>query len=68
EFLGGLELKPPQSTKLCMRSPGEDLMSPGAVLDVAGRGGGDMVASARQLSPVDGKLSVAGSLVVARRA
>ncbi|MCI82246.1 hypothetical protein A2U01_0103520, partial [Trifolium medium] len=30
-FLGGLELKPPQSTLLCVLSPGEDH-------DVVGRG------------------------------
>ncbi|MCI82946.1 hypothetical protein A2U01_0104220 [Trifolium medium] len=50
-----------------MLSPGEVLESPGAVLDVAGRGGGDMVARARQLSPVKAKLSVDLSLSVARR-
>ncbi|MCI91824.1 hypothetical protein A2U01_0113119, partial [Trifolium medium] len=33
-------------------------LSPGAVLDVAGRGGGDMVTRARQMSQEKGKLSV----------
>ncbi|MCI94016.1 hypothetical protein A2U01_0115314, partial [Trifolium medium] len=37
-------------------------MVPGAVLDVVGRGGGDKVASARQMSPEKAKLSVAWSL------
>ncbi|MCI79334.1 hypothetical protein A2U01_0100605, partial [Trifolium medium] len=48
EFLGGLELKPPQSTKLCMKSPSEDLMSPGAVLGGRRARSGDGVVSCRQ--------------------
>ncbi|MCI73554.1 hypothetical protein A2U01_0094818, partial [Trifolium medium] len=40
------------------RSPGEDLESPGDVLDVARRGGGEEVARARQMSPKKGKHSV----------
>ncbi|MCI91308.1 hypothetical protein A2U01_0112602, partial [Trifolium medium] len=60
--------KPPQSTLLCLRSPGEDLMSPGTVLGCRLARCGDGVASARQLSPVTGKLSIAWSLAVARRA
>ncbi|MCI59393.1 hypothetical protein A2U01_0080648 [Trifolium medium] len=51
----------------CVLSPGEDLMSPGAVLEVARRGGGEEVTSARQMSPVEAKLSVDVSLSVARR-
>ncbi|MCI37788.1 hypothetical protein A2U01_0059014 [Trifolium medium] len=51
----------------CVLLPGEDLESPGDVLDVARRGGGDMVSRARQMSPVKGKLSVDVSLSVARR-
>ncbi|MCI89268.1 hypothetical protein A2U01_0110556, partial [Trifolium medium] len=47
---------------LCVRSPDEDLESPGDVLDVAERGGGDMVARAHQMSPVKGKHSVDQSL------
>ncbi|MCI66689.1 hypothetical protein A2U01_0087947, partial [Trifolium medium] len=67
EFLGGFGLKPPQSTLFCVRSPGEDLESPGAVLDIAGRGGGDMVASCRQMSPEKANHFVEESLSVARR-
>ncbi|MCI66860.1 hypothetical protein A2U01_0088118, partial [Trifolium medium] len=37
-------------------------MSPGAVLEVARRGGGEEVASARQMSLVKAKLSVDESL------
>ncbi|MCI80273.1 hypothetical protein A2U01_0101544, partial [Trifolium medium] len=58
-------LKPPQSSKLCLRSPGEDLMSPCAVL---GCRQARWWRRGRQLSPVDGRLSVAWSLPVARRA
>ncbi|MCI39458.1 hypothetical protein A2U01_0060689, partial [Trifolium medium] len=43
----GFGLKPPQNFKFCVLSPGEDLMSPGVVLEVARRGGGEEVASAR---------------------
>ncbi|MCI69890.1 hypothetical protein A2U01_0091153 [Trifolium medium] len=43
---------------LCVRSPGKVLESPGDVLDVVGRGGGEEVASARQMSPAKAKLSV----------
>ncbi|MCI66876.1 hypothetical protein A2U01_0088134, partial [Trifolium medium] len=42
----------------CVLSLGEDLESPGDVLEVAEQGGGDMVARARQMSPEKGKLSV----------
>ncbi|MCI86072.1 hypothetical protein A2U01_0107351, partial [Trifolium medium] len=45
-----------------MRSPGEDLMSPGAVLGCRRARSGDGVASCCQLSPGDGRLSVAWSL------
>ncbi|MCI71324.1 hypothetical protein A2U01_0092587, partial [Trifolium medium] len=40
EFWGGFALKPPQSTLFYVMSPGEVLMSPGAVLEVARRGSG----------------------------
>ncbi|MCI82222.1 hypothetical protein A2U01_0103496, partial [Trifolium medium] len=49
---------PPQNFMFCVRSPGEDLKSPGDVLDVARRGGGDMVARARQMSPEKAKHSI----------
>ncbi|MCI17397.1 hypothetical protein A2U01_0038544 [Trifolium medium] len=48
EFLGGLELKPPQSTLFCVLSPGD-------VLEVARR---HELAGSRQDSPVIAKLSV----------
>ncbi|MCI95478.1 hypothetical protein A2U01_0116776, partial [Trifolium medium] len=44
--------------KFCVLSPGAVFEPPGAVLEVARRGGGDRVARARQLSPVEAKLSV----------
>ncbi|MCI72840.1 hypothetical protein A2U01_0094104 [Trifolium medium] len=42
----------------CVLSPGDVLESPGDVLDVAERGGGEVVASARQMSPEKAKHSV----------
>ncbi|MCI82577.1 hypothetical protein A2U01_0103851, partial [Trifolium medium] len=48
-------------------SPGEVLVSPGAVLEVARRGAGKRWRRRRQLSPVEGKLSAVLSPVVARR-
>ncbi|MCI49371.1 hypothetical protein A2U01_0070615 [Trifolium medium] len=47
EFWRGLVLKPPQNTMFCVLSLGEVLMSPDAVLEVAGRDGGEKVASCR---------------------
>ncbi|MCI60811.1 hypothetical protein A2U01_0082067, partial [Trifolium medium] len=44
------------------------LKSPGDVLDCHRARSGDGVASCRQKSPVNGQLSVAWSLAVARRA
>ncbi|MCI71588.1 hypothetical protein A2U01_0092851, partial [Trifolium medium] len=38
---------PPQSTLFCMLSPGEVLVSPGAFLEVARRGAGEIVAGCR---------------------
>ncbi|MCI92089.1 hypothetical protein A2U01_0113385, partial [Trifolium medium] len=42
-------------------------MSPGAVLEVAWRGAGEVVASCRHMSPVEAKLSVDESLSSAKR-
>ncbi|MCI71426.1 hypothetical protein A2U01_0092689, partial [Trifolium medium] len=47
---------------------GEDLMSPGAVLGCRPARCGEGWRRCRQLSPVDGRHSVAWSLAVARRA
>ncbi|MCI41353.1 hypothetical protein A2U01_0062586, partial [Trifolium medium] len=67
EFLGGLKLKTTTEYSALRASQTRILKSPGDVLDVVGRGGGDMVARARQMSPEKGKHSVEQSLPVARR-
>ncbi|MCI48675.1 hypothetical protein A2U01_0069918, partial [Trifolium medium] len=60
-FLRGFGLKPPQNFMFYVLSPGD-------VLDVTRRGGGEEVAGARLMSPITGKLYVDESLSVARRA
>ncbi|MCI88835.1 hypothetical protein A2U01_0110123, partial [Trifolium medium] len=64
EFWGGFALKPPQSTLFCVLSPGEVLVSPGAVLEVARRGAGEDVTSCRQMSLAEAKHSANESLPV----
>ncbi|MCI55936.1 hypothetical protein A2U01_0077187, partial [Trifolium medium] len=57
-FWRGFGLKPPQNFKFCVLSPGKVLLSPGAVLEVVRRGGGEDVATCHQFSLVEAKLTV----------
>ncbi|MCI91534.1 hypothetical protein A2U01_0112828, partial [Trifolium medium] len=48
EFWGGFALKPPQSTMFLRALARRGSLLPGAVLEVARRGAGEVVASCRQ--------------------